>query len=404
VVSGCAPAAPPAKETVTFAIVSDPHIAVAAPGFTLETDPYIDSEPGRKLHKESVELFTAATKMVNAIPDLDFILMPGDFTKDSERYNHKELLELLPKFKARLYAVGGNHDRVHPESAHEKQLDPKAEIVDVGELPTLYKKYWGPGGKVYYSVTPVAGVQLIALDSSRPQDHDGEITGEQLAWLRSELEAAKKKDLFVIVMLHHLIGPHLPGLDEKHTMHKIFDYMIIENASELKSILKEFDVPLVISGHAHIQDVIEEDGIYYIATGSTVTYPHPIRVLELNLKDGTLKVTTQRIESIPSRPQLLAYSKEIYATWFESYMVGLLNKTLGVPEEFAKLAAAEMREGWPMMSAGDEKFQYALADFISGGTTGDPGADARIQMVLTLLNGFSDRLPQDNNLAIQLQK
>ena len=403
VVSGCAPAAPPAKDTIKFAVIADPHIAVAAPGFTLETDPYIDSEPGRKFLKESVELFTAATKMVNAIPDLDFILVPGDLTKDSERYNHKKLLGLLPKFKAPVYVVAGNHDMKHPEGVVEK-IDPKADIVDVGELPTLYKKYWGPGGKPYYSVSPAAGVQLIALNSGRAQDHDGEIVGEQLAWLRSELEAAKKEGLFVIVMLHHAIAIHTPAFKEGHPMHALLDYAIIENPEEVKSVLKEFDVPLVIGGHFHAQDIVEEDGIYYILTGSTVTYPHPIRILELNPKTGTLKVATQIIQGIPSRPQLQDYSREALSAWFEETIAGVLQDRLKVPEEPAKVSAKHVRGMWAMMYAGDEQFQYKLADIFPGGTSGNPGADARINMLLGIFNDASDKAPQDNNLTIQLQK
>ncbi len=403
VVGGWACKAPAAKETITFAIVSDPHIVVAAPGFTLETDPYIDSEPGRKLHRESVELFTAATKMVNAIPDLDFVLIPGDLTKDSERYNHEKLLELLPKFKAPVYVVAGNHDRKHPEGVVEK-IDPKADIVDVGELPTLYKKYWGPGGKPYYSVTPVAGVQLIALDSGRPQDHDGEIDAAQLAWLRSELEAAKKKELFVIVMLHHCIAIHTPAFKEGHPMHSLLDYAIIENSEEVKSVLKEFDVPLVLVGHFHAQDIIEEDGIYHIITGSTVSYPHPVRILELNPKTGTLKVATQIIQSIPSRPQLQDYSREALSTWFEETIGGVLQNRLKVPEEPARVSAKHVRGMWAMMYAGDEQFQYKLADIFPSGTSGNPGADAMIKLLLGIFNDASDKLPQDNNVTIYLRK
>ncbi len=402
VLGGSACEAPAVKETVTFAVISDPHIAVAAPGFTLETDPYIDSEPGRKLHRESVELFEAAVKMINAMPNLDFVLIPGDVTKDSERYNHEMLLKLLPKIKAPVYIAAGNHDRKHPAGAHEK-IDPKADIVDINELPVLYKKYWGPGGKPYYSVTPVPGIRLIVLDSGRSQDHDGEIDAAQLAWLRKELEAAKKEGLFTMVMLHHCLAIHNPAFKEGHPMHALLDYAIAENAEEVKSVLKEFNVPLVLAGHFHAQDIVEEDGIYYILTGSTVTYPHPIRVLELNPKTGTLKVSTQLIQSIPSRPQLQDYSREALSMWFEETIDGILKTRLRVPEEPAKTTAKHVRGVWARMYAGDEQFQYRLEDIFPAGTSGNPAADAMIKVLLGIFNDASDKPPQDNNVTLNLR-
>lgn len=391
----------PAKETITFAIISDPHIAVAAPGFTLETDPYIDSEPGRKLHRESVELFEAAINMVNAVPNLDFVLIPGDLTKDSERYNHEMALKLLPKIKAPVYVVAGNHDRKHPPEAYEK-IDPKADTVDATELPVLYKKYWGPGGKPYYSVTPVPGIRLIVLDGGRFQDHDGEIDAAQLAWLRSELESAKKEGLFTMVMLHHCLAIHNPAFKEGHPMHALLDYAILENAEAVKSVLREFNVPLVLAGHFHAQDIIEEDGIHHILTGSTVTYPHPIRVLELNPKTGSLKVTTQLIQSIPSRPQLQDYSREALSKWFEETIGGILETRLHVPEEPAKATAKHVRGVWAMMYAGDEQFQYKIEDIFPGGTSGSPAADGMIKLLLGIFNDASDKPPQDNNVTINL--
>ena len=53
---------------------------------------------------------------------------------------------------------------------------------------------------------------------------------------------------------------------------------------------------------------------------------------------------------------------------------------------------------WAMVSVGDEGFQYTLADIVPGGTTGDPETDAQIRGLLDLINGFSDRLPEDNDL------
>jgi len=388
------------EQIVTFAVLADPHIALPALGYTLETCPYIDAEGGQKLHRESVELFTAAIEMVNAIPSLDFVVILGDLTKDSERYNHVKLLELLPQFEAPVYVIVGNHDRVHPPRP-DGTIDPDADIVDAHELPTLYEAYWGPHGKTYYGVTPAPGVQLLALDSTRYRDHKGEINETQLEWLRSALKAARQLDRLPVVMLHHCVAAHVPAFVEGHPVHDLFGDMMIYNGEELKPVLKEFGVPFVLSGHFHVQDITEEDGIYYIATGSVVTYPHPIRIMELDLGSGLLKVTTRVIESIPSQRQLQAYSEEALAGWFEGVVLEFLAGA-GVPEEVAKRVAEHVRGGGGELAAGDAQIQYEFEDVFPEQTSGISYLDEGLKMFLRLLNDFSATPPPDNNVILQL--
>jgi len=388
-------------EIMTFAVLADPHIALPAPGYTLESCPYIDADRGRKLCRESVELFTAAIEMVNAIPDLDFVVILGDLTENSERYNHDKLLQLLPQFEAPVYVMVGNHDRVHPPGLVEV-LNPDAEIVNADELPTLYEAYWGPGSKTYYSVGPAPGIQLIALDSTRYQDHGGEIDETQLAWLRKELEAAKQRSRLPIVMLHHCVAVHVPGIVKGQPLYPLLPDTIIDNAEEVKSVLKEFGVPFVLSGHLHMQDIAEEDGIYYIATGSIITYPHPIRILKLNPKAGTLEVTTQIIESTPSQPQLQPYSKEEHAVWFEELVLKYL-QLFGVPENFAMAVTKHVRGALGTLSAGDAQLQYEFGDIFPEQTTGIPDLDAGLKLFLDLLDECSSTPPPDNNVTLQLE-
>ena len=390
----------PPGEIITFAVLTDPHIALPAPGYTLETCPYIDSDRGRNLCRESVELFSAAVEMVNAIPDLDFVVIVGDLTKNSERYNHDKLLELLPQFEAPVYVMVGNHDRVHPPGLVEI-LDPDAEIVDADELPTLYEAYWGPGGKTHYSLGPAPGIQLIALDSTRYQDHGGEIDETQLAWLREELEAANRRGRLPIVMLHHCVAVHVPGIVEGQPLYPLLPDTMIDNAEEVKSVLKEFGVPFVLSGHLHVQDIAEEDGIYYIATGSIITYLHPIRILKLDPNVDTLEVTTQIIESTPSQPQLQPYSEEEHAVWFEELVFKYLQQ-LEVPEDIARAVAEHVREALGTLSAGDAQLQYEFDDIFPEQTTGIPELDAGLRFFLNLLNECSSTPPPDNNVTLQL--
>jgi Icc protein len=81
----------------TFALISDPHVTVANPDsgwarFSIPNEP--------TLYAHSVELLEAAIAEINALPELDFVLVAGDLTKDSEPYNHDRARELLTRFRS----------------------------------------------------------------------------------------------------------------------------------------------------------------------------------------------------------------------------------------------------------------------------------------------------------------
>ena len=63
------------------------------------------------MYDRSVELLKTATDEINAVPDLDFVLVAGDLTKDSEPYNHDRARELLTRFRKPVFCVSGNHDQ-----------------------------------------------------------------------------------------------------------------------------------------------------------------------------------------------------------------------------------------------------------------------------------------------------
>src|SRR5574341_1246512 len=124
-----------------FALLTDPHVTVPNPSTGWEPP----RMPEPTLYRHSVELMEAAIAAINAMPDLDFVLVAGDLTKDSEPYNHDKARELLSRFRRPVFCVPGNHDQPRDLRFRPAEyLDPEVRGVPLVEFPGLYGDFGFP--------------------------------------------------------------------------------------------------------------------------------------------------------------------------------------------------------------------------------------------------------------------
>ncbi|MDO9398376.1 MAG: metallophosphoesterase [Herbiconiux sp.] len=121
---------------------------------------------------------------------------------------------------ARVLWVMGNHDdraRMRAELLDEEPLtDPVVASIRLG------------------------GLRVIALDSSVPGYHHGELSESQLEWLRAELAAPAPEG--TIVALHH---PPIP------TTIPLMPILELQRQNELAAVIEGTDVRAVLGGHLH---------------------------------------------------------------------------------------------------------------------------------------------------------
>lgn len=368
----------------TFAIVSDPHVAIPNPE-TGWTPPPMPHEP--TMYAQSVELVTAAIEEINADPTIDFVVVLGDLTKDSEPYNHSRAREIFSGFRKPVFCISGNHDQPRPPRLRPANLlDPDVAPVRTPEIPRLYGDFgFDRTDRIAYSRNPTADIHLVGICSAKPDDDRGYIAPEILAWLDDDLTRNAGSGREPIVMLHHSIIEHVPG--ERVNPH--FSWFHVENVDDLKAVLRKHAVRISLTGHLHIQDVKRENGLYNVVTSSLAGYPHAYRVVTLH--DGTLSIRSRRLKAIPSIPDLQAYSRRFTGDAF----VGILTDVMGAApfnytREQAETRAEALRDWWPNIADGDERFAYTEEQ------VGDP-------MLASYVNGFSDSDPPDNDLAIELK-
>lgn len=135
----------------------------------------------------------------------------------------------------------------------------------------------GSTAAYYYSVSPVVGVRLIALDttdSAEPEpgslNEEGTLSREQLDFLRDELEAASEREEIVIVASHHPSPSLLPRRGSE------------VGGDEFRALLNEYaNVALHLAGHRHRNRVNDRGGYLEIETCSTLDLPQEARLIEI---------------------------------------------------------------------------------------------------------------------------
>ncbi|MCL2326738.1 MAG: metallophosphoesterase [Proteobacteria bacterium] len=290
-----------------FAVISDLHIydpSLGSTGTAFEKELYSDT----KLLLESEALLDFAIHELLQ-SDIQFVLVPGDLTKDGERVNHEIVSAKLQKLVdagIKVFVVPGNHDVNNPDAS--RFMGDEKQPVDSISADQFAQFYQNMGYRdaisrdshsLSYVAQPVDGLWLVAIDSCRYSENvpgksaivGGGIRQESADWLAGVLEQAAEKNIAVIAMMHHGMMEHWNGQAKLHPDYIVSDYR------HVGKFLASYHVRLGFTGHYHAQDIAraEFDGnvLYDIETGSLVTAPCPIRYC--SIEQGVLTVRTDTI-------------------------------------------------------------------------------------------------------------
>lgn len=154
----------------------------------------------------------------------DALVFTGDLTDLGEPDAYERLRTIVEPAAAEwgcpIVWVAGNHDERPALREGLLGLEPTEEPV-LGE--------WDLGG-----------LRLLALDSSVPGWHHGDLDDAQLEWLRARL--AEPAPLGTILALHH---PPLPS----HV--PLFDILELQRQERLAEVIAGSDVRAILAGHLH---------------------------------------------------------------------------------------------------------------------------------------------------------
>ncbi len=157
------------------------------------------------------------------------IVITGDLADVAEADAYERLRGIVEPAAERMGSqviwVMGNHD----------EREPFARIL-LGEEPAAA----GDGVATQDRVYDINGLRIIALDSSVPGYHHGDLRPEQLEWLRNELATPAPSG--TILALHH---PPIP------TPIELMALIELDHQKELADVVRGTDVRAILAGHLH---------------------------------------------------------------------------------------------------------------------------------------------------------
>lgn len=172
---------------------------------------------------DPIENLRAAFALVDASgyrPDA--LIFSGDISHGGHAAAYERVKSVVEpavaKWECALLYVPGNHD-------HDSEL---------------FRKVLLDGAPSADQVMRLGGLRVIGLDSSIRGVEWGELTEEQLAWLRAELRT--EADEGTVVVLHH---------QPIRTPEPVIEELGLRNRDDFARAVRGTDVRLIVSGHTH---------------------------------------------------------------------------------------------------------------------------------------------------------
>lgn len=301
----------PQDMNLRIAVMSDLHYI--SPDMIADTEDFEHAfNSDRKLLKESSSVLHEMLERVRADKP-DILLVSGDLTKDGEQECHAALAKQLQQLQQdvpglKIYVINGNHDIRNYNAKNFNTADGKAvpatrtepedfkRIYDfVYSDPTVIATFTpaegNKAGGLSYVARPVEGLTVIAMDTCRyssdntsigDDEHEtsGAISADLEKWVIEQTAAAKARGDLVIGLEHHGLVPHF---DVQPT---ILPMYLVNGYERIAQEYADAGMSVVFTGHMHAVDIAAMttaagNTFYDIETGSALTYPCPVRFVDL---------------------------------------------------------------------------------------------------------------------------
>jgi 3',5'-cyclic AMP phosphodiesterase CpdA len=190
----------------------------------------------------------------------DFV--DGGFTSTPAQMEPKFALlrRFLEKINHPIEAVAGNHDLVGvcPADGSTPEPDPARYLRETFGLRTLHRTF------------DHGTFRFIVLDSVEPlpapKTYRGHVSAEQILWIKSLLDSTPKDQPIVLcshipfrsTFLQNKDGPEAP----------LPDNLVVTNANDVLALFEGHNLPLVLQGHLHVNEVIHWNKRTFLTGGA----------------------------------------------------------------------------------------------------------------------------------------
>lgn len=272
----------------------------------------------------------------------NYVLIPGDLTKDGELESHKALAAKLESFEEEtgipVFVIPGNHDINNSNAiTFENGYKEPAEITSPEQFREIYANlgydmadsFFVPeegkkGGMLSYAVT-LGGYRLIAIDSciysedngAEGNEHmtDGRIADGLLEWIVEECEKAQQQGLTPVAMQHHNLIPHMDI--EEATLWAF----VVQDWLRVAETYADAGLHYVFTGHLHSNDIVSHvndngETIYDILTPTLTGYPNYYKIIDFTSDGENITMDMQSLEIDKYQP-VIDDDGTVYASPFK---------------------------------------------------------------------------------------
>lgn len=232
---------------------------------------------------EILDAFVSKVKEIK--PHL--VVIPGDLTFNGEIGSHREVAKKLLQLKdegIEVAVIPGNHDVDNIfTKGYGKDDYIEVDNINASEFREIYKDLGYQNKRheesLSYRIDLNKRYSLLMVDSCAHEltganlDIGGYLTDSTKEWLAEQLKDITGDEKIPLVSFHHSLVSHNDLLGGKYT---------IRDNKDIVKLLKEYNVPFVLTGHIHHQNIKQIEGIYDIASSSLLDAPLQYGIIELD--------------------------------------------------------------------------------------------------------------------------
>ncbi len=208
----------------------------------------------------------------------DAVLITGDLSFNGAEISHEALREKLRRLEDAgipVLVLTGNHDVYNINAARyygsSFGLVPFATTESFADIYAdfgLAEALSVDTDSLSYSYALNDSTRILVFDFNTLHDFCG-ISEETLRWAEQQLAEAEKAGCLVLAAGHQNLF--------QHTVFR--EGYVIDGADRLAALLRDYGVPLYLSGHLHVQHRMEEDNLTEITSSALCSYPCQYGVL-----------------------------------------------------------------------------------------------------------------------------
>ena len=266
---------------------------------------------GKLIHYSSEYFDTFLSEVIEKHPQI--LILSGDITLNGSIKSHEEVTSKLKAVQDAgidVLVIPGNHD-LHTTAGDYSADEPIVTAsADADAFRRMYENF-GPSQAIsqdteslsyVYEASPY--LRLLMIDTNTLTK--GFVADSTLVWIEKELKQAKSAGVDVIAVTHQNLHIHNELL--------YFSYQLY-NADDLLTLFETYQVDLNLSGHIHIQSIIDDSTVPEIAVGALSICKTPYGEL---LYDGTAIQYTTSYTDVSSYAKANGFTDENLLD-FDSY-------------------------------------------------------------------------------------